>query len=403
MRILLSFENFDDFGGTETYTLTVAQQLAALGHDVAIYSPNRGAIAQFARQEGVRVLGTRELPQACDLVLFEDAATCHELAPRYGDAVRLFVAHSRDHALQSPPLLTGRCDAVIVLNDRVRRAVEARSSHAPVVRLRQPIDTSRFRNLGAPRSPARHALVLTNYVGGPRAAVIERACRANGIELSWVGATTSASATPEHAIANADIVIGLGRSVLEGMAAGRAVYVYGIVGGDGWVTPKRYPAMEADGFAGLSAKELTMDPARLTDDLGRWNQTMGEVNRDLVFAHHEAREHAIELVCLARRFDGPRSAETKAGDELALLIRREREAYTRAVAAFAEANRLRSLLGAREQQTAALDAQLADAGAYIAKLENRLDALRRTRRYRLAGLVALPLDHTRRRRDAKRS
>ena len=39
MRILLSFENF---GGTETYTATVANELGRLGHHVMVYSPNRG-------------------------------------------------------------------------------------------------------------------------------------------------------------------------------------------------------------------------------------------------------------------------------------------------------------------------------------------------------------------------
>ncbi len=49
MRVLLSFENFTGFGGTETYTLTVAMELDRLGHDVAVYSPNHGAMAEFAR------------------------------------------------------------------------------------------------------------------------------------------------------------------------------------------------------------------------------------------------------------------------------------------------------------------------------------------------------------------
>ena len=47
MRILLSFENF---GGTETYTATVANELDRLGHHVMVYSPNRGAMAEFARR-----------------------------------------------------------------------------------------------------------------------------------------------------------------------------------------------------------------------------------------------------------------------------------------------------------------------------------------------------------------
>ena len=77
MRKVLSSENFDGFGGTETYTLTVAQQLDALGHDVTIYSPNRGAIAEFASEEGVRVLGIDALPSVCGLVMFGWASLPH--------------------------------------------------------------------------------------------------------------------------------------------------------------------------------------------------------------------------------------------------------------------------------------------------------------------------------------
>jgi hypothetical protein len=396
VRILLSFESFDSFAGTETYTLTVAQQFEALGHQVAIYAANQGAIAAFARRQGVRVLSRDELPRGCDLVVFGDAATCHELAPLYGDAVRLFVAHSTHYDFQSPPQLAGRCDAVIVLNDRVRRAVEARGSHAPIVRLRQPIDTPRFRNIGESRSRAQRALVFSNYIAGHRAELIERACRANGIDVSWVGATTSPSATPEHAIANADLVIAIGRSALEGMASGRAVYVYGAVGGDGWVTPEHYPAMEADGFAGLSVRKLVIDPDRLAEDLASWDQLMGAVNRDLVFAHHDAREHAIELVRLARDLGCPRASEATAADELAHLVRRAWEALARRNAALLEAANLRAQLEAVQAQLATLSSEAADA-------YTQLDDLRRSRRYRLACLIASPLDRMRARRGDRRS
>lgn len=395
MRFVLSSENFDGFGGTETYTLTVAQQLDALGHDVAIYSPNRGAIAEFARGEGVRVLGTDALPLDCDVLVFGDAATCHDLASRYGDAVRLFVSHSCDHALQFPPQLAGFCDTVIVLNDRVRRAVEARGWHAPIARLSQPIDTVRFRNVGPPPPQGMRALVVSNVVAGPRVDLIKGACSAAGIDVSWIGATTAATATPEFAIANAHLVIAVGRSALEGMAAGRAVYVYGVVGGDGWVTQGCYPRMEADGFAGLSDTELTIDAARLTSDLARWDQTMGELNRDLVFSHHDAREHAIELVSIARGLSSQRLSQTTVADELAHLVRREWRAYGRGAGALAEAGRLRA-------QVAGAHAELGDARAQIGMLEEALRELRGTRRYRFASLLARPLDRVRARRDVER-
>jgi hypothetical protein len=74
MRIVLSYESFEGFAGSETYTLTVARELDRLGHDVAIYSPRRGAMAEYARRQGVRVLGADDLPRSCDVVISSDAA-----------------------------------------------------------------------------------------------------------------------------------------------------------------------------------------------------------------------------------------------------------------------------------------------------------------------------------------
>jgi hypothetical protein len=385
MRILLSFENLTGFGGTETYTVTVAGELERLGHDVAIYSPNRGAMAEFAREQGVPVLSSEQLPRSCDLVIASDAATCHELAGRYLDAVVVFVVHSADYMLQAPPQLRDRCHAAVVLNERVRRTVGARAWHPAVVRLRQPIDLQRFSNLGPCRPRARSALVMTNYLAGPRAETIEEACRANGLRLTWIGAKTRPTATPEVDIAEADLVIGLGRCVLEAMAAGRAAYVYGALGGDGWVTPERYPSMEADGFAGMSATELVIDADRMADDLANWDLKMGELNRDVACAHHSAREHAIALVDLADNLNASPRAEVSLSDELAHLIRLQWRSQTRAVASEVEAARLRSALAELQQQAAALTAQLI-------KADGDLADFRRTRRYRLATRVAAPLD-----------
>ncbi len=390
MRALLTFENFVGFGGTETYTLTVANELERLGHDVLIYSPNRGAMAEHARQRGVRVVGADELPNERELVISCDAATCHELAHRYPDATRIFVAHSADFMLQAPPQLGDRCHAVVALNDRVARAIEARAWHAPLIRLRQPIDLFRFRATGAARSPARTVLVISNYLKDARAAMVEAACRANGLELSWIGLTTTPSAAPELALASADIVIGLGRSVLEAMAAGRAAYVYGTSGGDGWVTPERYPAMEADGFAGTSASEVVVDADRLTKDLGASNELMGEVNRDLASAHHSSRKHATELVELARTLDPTPPAEPSPNDELAHLVRLEFQNLNRIWSALAEASVLRAQLAAAQESSRT--AEEAARTAY-----ELLEQLRRTRRYRLACRIAAPLDRLRRR------
>jgi hypothetical protein len=388
MRIVLSVESFSLFGGTQSYTLTTAMELERLGHDVAIYSPDRGAMAEFAREQSVHVIGKQELPRSCDVLISSDAATCHELAGRYLDAVRIFVVHSVDFMLQAPPQLHDRCQAIVVLNDRVRRAVEARAWHAPIVRLRQPIDLLRFGGLGPGYATARTALVASNYLKGARAKLIEAACRANGLEVRWIGNNTHANPAPELAIAGARLVIGLGRSVLEAMAAGRAAYVYGVIGGDGWVTPERYAAMEADGFAGTSASAIVVDGARLIADLQSWDENMGDLNRDLAAAHHSAREHAIELVNLARKLDAAPPIEPSLSNELAHLIRLQWQSEGRAVANLAEADRLSSLLAQAEANVT----QMQDA---VRAVNQRLEALRSTRRYRLACRIASPLDRLR--------
>ncbi len=396
MRILLSFENFGAFAGTETYTLTVAKALERLGHEVTIYSPNRGEIAEHARKQGIRVVGLDALPAEPELLVCCDAATCHDLAARYAGAVQLFVAHSTEFMLQAPPQLSDRCNAVIVLNDRVGRAIEARGWHAPVVRLRQPIDLFRFRRIEASRSPARIALVMSNYLKGVRAEMIEQACRASGLELRWLGMTTTPSVEPEFALIEADMVIGLGRCVLEAMAAGRAAYVYGIAGGDGWVTPERYPAMEADGFAGMADRDVVIDVARLTEDLAAWDEGMGEVGRDLVSAHHSAREHAIELVELTRTLDARPLAEPALADELAHLVRLEFHNLHRVWSGLAEAAALRAqLAAAQDDASAAHDA--------VDSANELLERLRSTRRYRLAAQIARPVDLLRASRARRRN
>ncbi|HEY5317362.1 MAG TPA: hypothetical protein VIJ20_05245, partial [Solirubrobacteraceae bacterium] len=250
-------------------------------------------------------------------------------------------------------------------------------------------------DLGPGRPVARTALVSTNYVEGPRARVIEDACRAGGLQLTWIGATSSSTATPEFAIAGADIVIGLGRSVLEAMAAGRAAYVYGVVGGDGWITPERYPAMEADGFAGTSVTEEIVDAERLAGDLADWDASMGEINRDLASAHHSAREHAIALVDLARTLERTPPAEPSLSDELAHLIRLQWRTEGRLTASRAEVARLRSALAEVELEAAAVHTESESLRTRLIEAEATLGVLRHTRRYRLATRIAAPWDRLR--------
>src|SRR5205807_431853 len=127
------------------------------------------------------------------------------------------------YQLQSPPHLPGLTAAAIVCSETVARRVRALASPPPLVRLRQPIDLARFSPRGAARRRARRVLALGNYLYGERLRMLGDACDDLGLELVQLGSRWTRQVPDVSVeIADADIVVGKARALLEGMACGRA-------------------------------------------------------------------------------------------------------------------------------------------------------------------------------------
>jgi hypothetical protein len=379
MQVVLAYQTFSSFAGSETYLLTMAEYLERLGHEVVVYTLEPGEVARVAEARGVRVAtALQDLPRECDAVLAQDGATAYQMAERYPQAPRVFVAHSTEFSAQTPPQLPAVCGAIVVMNDRVRRHVE-RLAHSPeAVRLRQPVDVARFRvgfaRTRASRPRAREVAVFGNQLTGTRYEIVVRASEAHGLRVKRIGWFGAASASPEHEIADVDIVVGMGRCAIEGMAAGKPTYVYGVAGGDGWVTSDSYPALEADGFSG-QASDAAVDVDSLRADLALWSADMGEPNRDLAYRNHDAAKHAEDLVSLWRRLGASGSPAPEPAHEMARLVRLQSGVESRALALRIENVRLH---------------------AELDKANARLNELKATRRYRLASALSAPLDVMRR-------
>ncbi len=211
-------------------------------------------------------------------------------------------------------------DAVVVLSDRLAERIRALALELEVVRLRQPIATERFVP-GAPLpNRPRRALLLGNYLQGDRRAALVEAWERAGVQCSQLGSPTRSELEVLPAIAAADIVVAKGRAALEAMSCARAVYLYDQFGGDGWVTPENYPALEADGFGGL-ATPAPRTPQDLTGDLAAYRPSMGWVTNELVRTHHGVRRHVAKLLGALR---APGRGERPAPDALQEISRVER-------------------------------------------------------------------------------
>jgi hypothetical protein len=295
MRAVLTVHDLR-IGGTQTYALTVAEQLQRLGHEAVIHSPEPGPLAELARQRGLPIALTEdELPAEVDALLTQDAMMAYRMAARFPSSPQLFRCPSEMFDLQLPPQLPGVVGALMAVSDRCADRLRALAGGDEVIRLRQPIDTERFAARGPIRSRPRRAVLLGNYLGDVRLEMLREAWEGAGVECIRLRSMLE----PEAALADADIVVAKGKAALEGMACSRAVFVYDQFGCDGWVTPTTYPALEADNFAGV-ATETVASPASLRAALDEYDPAMGTANRDLVTRHHGARRHAYELVDLLR-------------------------------------------------------------------------------------------------------
>ena len=369
MIIILGTLELTTIGGVGTYALTVAEHLERLGHEVTLHTEETGEMAALAEERGLRVVTeSTQLPDRCDAIYAQDAPSAYGLAQRYPGVAQAFCVHADEHDRWLVPQVPGLIGATVALHDRTAR--HARSlAHVPeVVRLHQPVDIRRFSPRGAISASPRRALAMGNYTTGNRLDLLREACAEAGIECVARGLLGGGVArAPEMEMNDCDIVVGKSRVIVEGMACGRAAYVYDYRGGDGWVTPERYDRLEADNFAGRADVDV-VDADRLRRDLSAYRADMGPANRDLALAHHSAHAHAEALVALLRRI-APRRVTDAPLDELSRLTRMLWQSDARAMGFEQEARILRAELARRNCEQEELHRRLADATERAAATE----------------------------------
>ena len=415
MEIVLATQNLAAPGGAQTYAVTLGEQLARLGHSVTMHAREIGAVAAMARERALEVAASIEdLPDEADaLITGVDRGMALALAARYPGARRLFVIHGSED-IHLPPPVPGAVAATVALNDRHFARALACEGAGEVVRLRQPVDLRRFSPSGPPGEHPRRVLLLGNYHasgGGRRVQMLRDAWGDQISEWRTVGGATQTLAVAE-AIAEVDIVVGYGRSILEAMACGRPAYVHDHSGSEGWVTPDSYAALEGGGFA-VAGVRPPPDTATLRADLENYRPGLGSAGQDLARAHHDARDHAAQVVQLIDSLGPGRAAgERSAVRALSLLAEAQLRAELAVEHYRKESRQWFSLYNSALEQLAAErgawdDARAESRGeraalqAAAADAEARLRAFRETRRYRLAQALATPVERVRGRRRSR--
>ncbi|MFT4050204.1 MAG: hypothetical protein QM648_10290 [Solirubrobacterales bacterium] len=386
MRILIALRQPSLGGGVRSHVETVASEMQRVGHDVVVFSLDEFAWRDELEAVGLRTAGSlKGLSGRFDVAIAHDRPSVHDINAELPELPVAFVWHGNFYDVDMSPQLDGAVKLIFQPYGPDKTRAAGISVKVPTVQVRQPIELNkRFTPHGPIAERPRRAISLSGYTTDTRRAVLVEACERAGIELELWGANEElgATRTPEIAINRADIVFGKGRVVMEAMACGRAAFVYDEFGTDGFVTEENIDELLASGIAGTDTP-MPATADRIVEELARYDQRMGMVNRDLarhlfrVSAHVATQISALEQLLA----DNPPAAHNDASFELARL---SRVAWAFEGEAHVMAHRLKQVSVSREAWRSEAE-----------ELARELERITTSRRWKLTGMLARPLDRLR--------
>lgn len=245
---MLTNNHLAQFGGTETWVLTMARELVRQGHDVGVYTHHKGVITDILKD----TCTIDDDPQDYDLALIN-----HNTCTDVGARKKIYTCHSPFESIEAPPQ---GMDHYIAVSENIQE----RYSIGHIIK--NPIDTTLF----APQSPIGD--VCTEIL----------AITANPIPVPHFVASRTED-TMSELINRADLVVTIGRGVLEAMSCARNVIVYDTRPHMGFTADGYLELENLRGNVGGRYHLKTMD---WSTELAKYNSGHGERNREYILQHH---------------------------------------------------------------------------------------------------------------------
>ena len=227
MRILITNLTLSSRSGTEIVTRDLALGLKALGHEVVVFSPSHGGLAEEIRAASATVVNRlEEIETPPDVIHGHHHVETTQALLRFPSVPAIFVCHDRNNWHDAPPLLDQvRRFAAVDRNCLERLVREAGVPESKTRLIFNAVNLRRFApRSGLPATP-RRALVFSNYArADTHIEVVQHACRQLSLSLDIVGAGVgNPTDKPEDILRSYDLVFAKARYALEAMAVGNAV------------------------------------------------------------------------------------------------------------------------------------------------------------------------------------
>lgn len=323
LKILLGNNTLSLLAGSETWTQTLALELKSKGHDVHCYSSELGAISDNLENAGIRCFKEIEVGgiKKFSFVLEEKVSHDYDviIANHFHVVDRLRnlfpktpiistihgIIHEMDGGFWAPehPALHSGVQQFISVSEEVRDKNWLDYNLASLV-VRNFIDIKRFKDLrpvsiGKPKQ----FLINSNYThkDDPATLVIKEVASHFGAKLGAIGMNFVQTDDVTKPIGDADVVFGMGRSVLEGVAAGRLGIVHGRWGTGGPIVESKLEELRYCNFSGRNSKDHLATKEELIKMIEEfYHPTHLDWGKKYIAENHNSVLIADEYVSIAR-------------------------------------------------------------------------------------------------------
>lgn len=293
MKILLANNHLQKTGGTENYIYALAVELKRQGHIVEYFTFRKGPVSELLEREGVPFMTGKRY----DLIL-ANHKTCVRKLHRYGFTIQ--TCHGTVPSLEQPNI---GADFHVSVTEEVKRHLVKKGYRSIVIK--NGIDCRRF----APHKPVSSELscVLSLCQSDELNETLKDYCTAAGVKFLSCNKHTDNVWSIEEKINEADMVIGIGRSLYDAMACGRCVISYDCRGymkaelGDGYITADNIEAAIACNCSGRgSGRRFTKD--EFIDEMMKYNPADAHWARNYALEHLNIEKVVEDYIAIKAKY-----------------------------------------------------------------------------------------------------
>jgi glycosyltransferase involved in cell wall biosynthesis len=255
-KILITNNHLANMGGTETWVMTMVKELAK-EHQVGVFTQVKGYVSDLLKEY------IDDKPRDYDLALINHN-TCQDVQAKF----KIFTTHGTVPELEKPP--TGM-DYYVAVSENT-----SKHHNVPHI-IKNPIDTEKFRPIKPIGFHAQSVLTIAD----------------KDIGIKGIRPSRHKDNMPEL-INQSDLVVSMGRGVLEAMSCGRPVIVwddrpYWGARGDGYLD-------DLDKLTGNVAGEYNLKKIDWQAELAKYRPEHGQRNRKYILDNHDVRKIAKEYL-----------------------------------------------------------------------------------------------------------